>query len=196
MTYYSTGHPHVSVFLQSERNSYFTGPKGSYSFFAGRDASRSFVTGKFKEDLNDEVKDFTPEQHATLLHWKTFFQDNTKYHFVGRVIGAFYDESGSPKPALMLSEMKAQMSNDNKQKKKKKKDQPPPCKIKWSKEHGGKVYCAEGQYPRRVLDEQAASSLKIKETCSCFPTPEVTESILLYPGCSKDSSSCQTSSPK
>lgn len=172
----------------------FYGPKGSYSFFAGRDASRSFVTGKFKEDLNDEVKDFTPEQHASLLHWKTFFENNAKYPFLGRVIGAFYDETGSPKPALIMSEMKAQMYNDNKQKKKK--DQHPPCKIKWSKEHGGKVYCVEGQYPRRVLDDQAATSLKVKETCSCFPTPEATESILLYPGCSKDSSSCQTSSPK
>ena len=61
----------------------YTGPKGSYSFFAGRDASRSFVTGKFKEDLNDEVKDFTPEQHASLLHWKTFFENNLAFYGLG-----------------------------------------------------------------------------------------------------------------
>jgi predicted heme/steroid binding protein len=42
------------------------GPKGAYRFFAGRDATRAFVTGCFKEEcLVDNLDGLTPEQvHA------------------------------------------------------------------------------------------------------------------------------------
>lgn len=32
------------------------GPGGSYNFFAGRDATRAFVTGCFKEDLTSDMR--------------------------------------------------------------------------------------------------------------------------------------------
>lgn len=32
------------------------GPGGSYNFFAGRDATRAFVTGCFKEDLTNDMR--------------------------------------------------------------------------------------------------------------------------------------------
>lgn len=49
------------------------GKDGSYSFFSGRDASRAYLTGKFQDDLNDDVEDFTDEQFHGLMHWKDFY---------------------------------------------------------------------------------------------------------------------------
>lgn len=52
---------------------WYAGAKGGYSFFAGTDASRAYLTGKFQDDLNDDVEDFTDEQFHGLMHWKDFY---------------------------------------------------------------------------------------------------------------------------
>ncbi|KGO74993.1 Gtr1/RagA G protein [Penicillium italicum] len=44
-----------SIFDVSE-NRMIYGPGGSYNFFAGRDATRAFVTGCFKEDLTNDMR--------------------------------------------------------------------------------------------------------------------------------------------
>ena len=44
------------------------GPKGSYSFFAGKDAARAFVTGCFKEDLTHDVRGLDPSQLEVIMH--------------------------------------------------------------------------------------------------------------------------------
>lgn len=66
------------------------GPGGSYSFFAGRDASRSFVTGEF-EDLKkgslDHVLSLTPAELVSLKKWRDFYL--TDYGFEGRLIGRY-----------------------------------------------------------------------------------------------------------
>ncbi len=40
------------------------GPGGFYSFFSGKDASRAYVTGCFKEHLTHDVRDFDDKQMA------------------------------------------------------------------------------------------------------------------------------------
>ena len=49
------------------------GKGGGYGFFSGRDASRAFVTGKFQDDLNDDIEDFEDDSMAALLHWRGFY---------------------------------------------------------------------------------------------------------------------------
>lgn len=49
------------------------GKEGGYGFFSGRDASRAYITGKFEEDLNDDVEDFQDDSMAALLHWRGFY---------------------------------------------------------------------------------------------------------------------------
>jgi cytochrome b involved in lipid metabolism len=52
------------------------GPGNPYNVFAGRDASRAFVTGKFSQDLNDDLKDFTAEQFAEAVKWRDFYANS------------------------------------------------------------------------------------------------------------------------
>jgi hypothetical protein len=61
----------------------FYGVDGGYAFFTGTDASRSFVTGDFENDLHDDIEDFTPSQCSGLHSWLAFYRESTKYPFVG-----------------------------------------------------------------------------------------------------------------
>jgi hypothetical protein len=47
------------------------GPRGSYSFFAGRDASRAYVTGCFETHLTHDVRGLTIQE---LQVWAPFVE--------------------------------------------------------------------------------------------------------------------------
>lgn len=103
----------------------FYGPKSSYSFFAGKDASASFATGEFNEeglkfDLHNDVN---KKQIKEIEHWRLFYKDHKEYFFVGVLIdGRFYDEEGNPtyllkKWRMNLKKMKEKEESDKKNKK-------------------------------------------------------------------------------
>jgi len=53
---------------------------GGYEFFAGRDASRAFLTGCFKEDcLVPDLTGLTDEQEAGVKHWDEFYKKTYQY---------------------------------------------------------------------------------------------------------------------
>ncbi|WOO82392.1 Membrane steroid-binding protein 2 [Vanrija pseudolonga] len=62
------------------------GKGGAYNMMAGRDASRSFVTGCFQTHLTHDLRGFTDQDMASLDHWVKFFTDSDKYHKVGTAI--------------------------------------------------------------------------------------------------------------
>lgn len=70
----------------------YYGPGGGYHIFAGRDASRSFVTGCF--DVNSEqctknahdLSDFDATQMNTIKEWMDFYEKS--YKFVGTLINS------------------------------------------------------------------------------------------------------------
>jgi predicted heme/steroid binding protein len=166
------------------------GPGGSYHFFAGRDASRAFVTGKFKEDLNDDVRDLSAQDMKGLIDWRSFYQNHESYMYVGKVVGRFYDEIGASSPLLGLCEMRA-LEYAEKQEEilnKTNSGEVVPCSFKWHKDTGGRVACKDGRYPRRVYSEE-----KGRQICRCLTEMDVNDTVALYEGCAPELSTCATS---
>uniref|UniRef100_A0A8C5MSV8 Neuferricin n=1 Tax=Leptobrachium leishanense TaxID=445787 RepID=A0A8C5MSV8_9ANUR len=133
------------------------GPGGPYSFFAGRDASRAYVTGDFTEKgLVDDVSELSPVQMLHLNNWLSFYQKN--YEYVGKLIGRYYDENGNPTKALEDAltlidiglKLKEQRIDENKQF--------PPCNVEsssgssrvWCSKHSGGIHRDWVGVPRRM----------------------------------------------
>lgn len=117
------------------------GPGGSYSFFSGKDATRAFVTGDFTESgLVTDVSDLTSSQWLDLLHWFNFY-DN-KYHYVGKVVGTFYDENGVPSSVLLAAQTSVDSALATKALDDAQQRVFPPCNSHWSEASGATVWCS------------------------------------------------------
>lgn len=146
------------------------GPGGSYSFFAGCDGTRAFVTGEFNEKgLVDDVTEFDSSRLLDLLTWVEFYEKT--YRFVGKLIGNFYDTKGNPTEALREAEAGTNRALEEKRLTEEERKIFPPCNSHWSEATGSKLWCStksggierdwEG-VPRQFFD------LKFKRTrCVC-----------------------------
>lgn len=116
------------------------GPGGGYEFFAGRDASRAFVSGDFTEEgLTDDITGLSSTDYIGLDEWVKFYQSDYKY--VGKLIGRYYDQGGEPtayktQALNWITEAYQEKEADNKEKK-----IFPPCNSEWSAESGSRVWC-------------------------------------------------------
>ena len=151
------------------------------------------MTGKFKEDLNDNVRDLNPESMSNLIEWRTFYENHATYTKVGKVVGSFFDIKGHAKPLLAIVEMNASKYVKEQEEKKKNASSEIPCAFKWHKDTGGFVSCEqESTYPRRVMMRQGDGT--VKERCLCLPLQtELNATVILYDNCPPESSSCQSS---
>ena len=110
------------------------GPGGSYSVFAGRDATRAFVTGCFLEDRTNDIRGVEeiyipvddPEEEITsgekktraekerrdakkrvsqeVQNWENFYTNSKKYFPVGKVVGL--EKPTGPPPELCADAQK------------------------------------------------------------------------------------------
>ncbi|CAI5981101.1 unnamed protein product [Closterium sp. NIES-64] len=70
-----------------------------YNHFAGRDATRAFVSGNFSGDgLTDDLTGLSGEQCIGIADWRDFYFKT--YIHVGKLVGRFYDEQGKAKDVL------------------------------------------------------------------------------------------------
>ena len=94
----SPGSPGLYLALLGEvydvsRGSQYYGPGGGYSFFAGRDASRAFVTGQFDPaGLVDNVEDLPSSDYLGLQDWAKFYSSD--YRRVGVLAGRYFTTAG------------------------------------------------------------------------------------------------------
>ncbi|XP_060147188.1 neuferricin isoform X2 [Globicephala melas] len=117
-------------------------PGAHYSGFAGRDASRAFVTGDYSEGgLVDDVSDLSFSEMLTLQSWLSFYEQN--YEFIGRVTGRFYGEDGLPTPELTQAEAMITKGLEANKQELKEKQKFPPCNAEWSSTRGSRFWCSQ-----------------------------------------------------
>ncbi|XP_013783549.1 neuferricin-like isoform X1 [Limulus polyphemus] len=116
-------------------------PSGGYSFFAGRDATRAYVTGDFSDEgLIDDVKGLSNEEMMGINNWMEFY--DSEYVYVGKVVGRYYDKDGHPTQALQDALAAIEKAKANKRDEAEEKQIFPPCNSEWSAEKGGRVWCS------------------------------------------------------
>ncbi|XP_052612153.1 neuferricin isoform X5 [Peromyscus californicus insignis] len=131
-------------------------PGAHYSGFAGRDASRAFVTGDFSEaGLVDDVTGLSSSEILILQNWISFYEKN--YVFVGRLVGRFYGEDGLPTPELTQVEALVAKGAEASEQQQREKHRFPPCNAEWSSAKGSRVWCSQKSLPEILLKENCCS---------------------------------------
>ncbi|ESO02026.1 hypothetical protein HELRODRAFT_65888 [Helobdella robusta] len=116
------------------------GTSGSYSYFAGKDGTRSFVDGLFTSDVPGyEISDFTGSQLLEVYKWIQFY--NSKYTFIGKVVGRFYDENGGPLNELTSAFEKYKLAVAEKFQLDELNKIFPSCNVAWKENEGTKLWC-------------------------------------------------------
>ncbi|KAJ9081442.1 hypothetical protein DSO57_1014738 [Entomophthora muscae] len=64
----------------------YYGKGGGYSFFAGKDAARAYVTGCFKTHLTHDLRGFDDIDMEQVTGWMDFYRDHETYYRVGTVV--------------------------------------------------------------------------------------------------------------
>lgn len=118
------------------------GQGGSYSFFAGRDATNSFISGDFEtvsSDLDDVLK-LPPRDILAVWQWQKFYEKD--YTYVGKLIGRYYDATGKETEYMKVVRDEVRREEEkNVQLEQEKKDFP-PCNTEWSADKGSTFWCS------------------------------------------------------
>ncbi|PKA49657.1 putative steroid-binding protein 3 [Apostasia shenzhenica] len=178
-----------SVFDVTKGKSHY-GPGGGYHHFAGRDASRAFVSGNFSGDgLVDSLQDLSSTEVNNVVDWRKFYFE--RYIFVGKLVGRYYDIGGNPTKYLKGVEAKAKRAAQLQEKQKSEEAKVPSCNSRWSQQEGGEVWCTTG-YPRLIQRPlEMALTGKTSRRCACFKEEELGRPGLeIYKGCDYLSKSC------
>lgn len=183
-------------------NLHHYGKGTEYNVFAGRDATRAFVTGDFANDLHDDIKDVVDNKlYSQIESWSSFYKTN--YQIIGRVHGSFYDNNGCATPELkrvhqILVNLKQKEVTDQEVDK-----DLPECNSEWNSDlKAGRVWCSNKSggierdwigFPRVYKDSQADSEGR----CVCFNEkgPAANkygpEALAVYPGCDPRATECK-----
>lgn len=179
-----------SVFDVTKGRSHY-GPGGGYHHFAGRDASRAFVSGNFTGDgLTDSLHGLSSSEVNSIVDWRKFYFE--RYIFAGKLIGRYYDNQGNPTKYLKGVEVKAKRGAQLLEKQKSEEAKIPSCNSKWSQQEGGEVWCDTG-YPRLVRRPgDIALTGQVSQRCACFQEDELNKpGLVAYQGCDHLSKSCK-----
>ncbi|GBN88596.1 Neuferricin [Araneus ventricosus] len=189
-------------------------PGGGYGFFAGKDATRAYITGDFSEEgLIDDVSDLDSKSLASLEDWLSFYKE--EYEHAGKLIGRYYNKNGQPTKELLSIRQKMNSVKENKYTETKNKEVFPPCNSEWSKEKGSKVWCTKrsGGVDRKWVGVPRELHVEGKDPrCVCVKNSGPPSSdpnahqhndngdldhpgLREYPGCLPSSESCAVSHP-
>jgi len=191
------------VFDVSAGRAYYA-PGAGYACFAGRDATRAFVSGEFEgAGLTDDVAGLSDSECQGVLTWRDFYRGEKKYPAVSRLVGGrFYGPRGEPLPALAFLEAGAARVRAARAAAAAAERAAPPCAAAWSPQAGGEVWCEpeEGHLlPRRLTGRPGADGgLGGAPRCACLSAgyqPPPGSAVELYPGCDAQATRCRTAPP-
>ncbi|KAE8706761.1 Membrane-associated progesterone-binding protein 4 [Hibiscus syriacus] len=179
-----------SVFDVTKGKSHY-GVGGGYHHFAGRDASRAFVSGNFTGDgLTDSLRGLSNTEVHSVVGWRDFYFRS--YKFVGRLVGRYYDSQGNPTKYLKGAEAKAARGAQLMEKQKEMEAKQPSCNSRWSQDDGGEVWCDNG-FPRLVQRPlEIALTGKMSKRCACYNEDQLDQPGLeVYSGCDYLANRCR-----
>jgi len=120
----------------------YYGPGGGYTFFAGKDASRAFVTGQFEEEgLVADVSGLSSGDYMGLEEWASFYEKD--YVRVGLVEGAFYDNNGEVTQHWKDLQGWMETAREERDKQDVEKQMFPPCNVEWTQAEGSRFWCTK-----------------------------------------------------
>ncbi|WZZ65576.1 hypothetical protein YC2023_076946 [Brassica napus] len=185
-----------SVYDVTKGKSHY-GSGGGYNHFAGRDASRAFVSGNFTGDgLTDSLHGLSSSEVKSIVDWRGFYART--YTPVGKLVGRYYDRQGNPTKHLKGAEAKASRGAQLMEKQKIEEDKQKNCNSRWSQDEGGEdklfvqVWCDVG-VPRLVQRPlEIAITGSMSKRCACFEEDQLDQSGLeIYKDCEPLAKTCK-----
>lgn len=85
------------VYDVTEGVDFYDATRGGYKFYAGRDASPCFATGKnTPEGAEEKIEEWETNKQLGVYEWSLFYADHKKYTYMGVLAGSkYYDEFGN-----------------------------------------------------------------------------------------------------
>lgn len=184
------------VYDVSKGKEHYARGTGGYGGFGGRDGSRAFTTGEFNDKgLIPDLSGLTNQQVASVLDWLSFYENEDKYPFVGRLAGHFYDSEGRPTQALRDAHAAAQAAKTEQSEEEKLAEKYPPCNSRWAQGKGGEFWCAKdsgGQKRDWVGYVRELRIPKYAKRCACIhPDDADFEHAHVYEGCGPKEEKCK-----
>lgn len=183
------------VFDVSSKPSMY-GPQGSYGFFAGRDATRSYATGQFDEEgLQESAEGLGADGCLAIEKWHQFFTKKSEYKLIGYLEESIYMDALTQTPREALVQLRhcagvGQTASDEATAK-------AHCNSDWNLQTGVKRYWCGDEYagagdmvPRKAAFSHHDGVLRYQ--CICIPLQEISSrlDVMVYEGCDARSLGC------
>ncbi|OAE23083.1 hypothetical protein AXG93_1544s1190 [Marchantia polymorpha subsp. ruderalis] len=150
------------------------------------------------DGLSDSLEGLSALQVKSIMDWHKFFENSTKYIYVGKLVGRFYDESGLPTKEFVRATRLASRGERLVKEQKEDESRFPSCNSRWNPQQGGEVWCTTG-YPR--IAERISDGLykgAVETRCACFEEDVMNKrkGLREYDGCPPLSQRCQSAPPQ
>lgn len=176
-------------------NAQHYGPGAEYNVFAGRDATRAFITGNFTHDLTDDIKDIEESYYSHIESWASFY--GSTYKALGRIEGAFFDSQGCETPELARVYKVFNKLAQDRAKQQEMSKLLPECNSEWNADlNSGRVWCTtkSGGVERDWVGVPRLKSDDESNHCVCVNLetldPSQQDKFRIYAGCDPNASEC------
>jgi predicted heme/steroid binding protein len=180
-------------------NAQHYGPGAEYNVFAGKDATRAFVTGNFTHDLTDDIRDIDESLYQHLESWNEFY--SSTYEEAGRIEGAFFNSKGCYTPELERVYRVFERLNEAKNNQSERDKQLPECNSEWNTDlKKGRVWCSQksGGVERDWVGNPRIYNDGQSKKCVCVNSNmgQQEGTLSTYPGCDPEATECSLAQPE